>query len=335
MTYKIIDDQFDRTTFNQHAYHPLQSFEWGEVRKNTGVSILRIGEFDQNTLINVFTMTVHSIPHTSFKIGYIPRSVLPSEKLLTFLTTYGKTNRFLFLKFEPYEIASDNSRRLIQNLRHTISNFQESAHPLFPKWTQTLDLSADEDTLLKNMKSKTRYNMRYAIRKGIMVREESNDKGFNVFSDLYFTTTKRQKYRGHDQSYHQAIWDGLKNKYAHILVAYYNSMPLAAYELFLFKDRFYYPYGGSSPEHRELMASNLLMWEAIKLGKNLKAQTFDMWGSLPPSYDRNGKWSGFTRFKEGYGTEFVEFVGSYDLVINPVLYPLFSMMYYFRSKLFL
>ena len=80
------------------------------------------------------------------------------------------------------------------------------------------------------------------------------------------------------------------------------------------------------------MASNLLMWEAIKLGKKLGAKKFDMWGSLGPNYDTDDPWSGFTRFKEGYGTKFVEFTGSYDLVINKNLYKLYNLADKFRGQ---
>ena len=73
------------------------------------------------------------------------------------------------------------------------------------------------------------------------------------------------------------------------------------------------------------------MWEAIKLGKKFIAKKLDMWGSLPPNYNPKHSWSGFTRFKEGYGTKFVEFVGSYDLIINPLLYKLYNSIYYLRN----
>jgi len=154
-----------------------------------------------------------------------------------------------------------------------------------------------------------------------------------VFSRLYFDTCRRQKYFGHTPGYHRTIWQSLKDSTAHILIAYFAGIPLAAYELFYFKDTFYYPYGGSSAEYRNLMAPNLLMWEAIRLGKKLGAKKFDMWGSLPPDYDKTDPWSGFTRFKEGYGTDFVQFSDSYDLVINPLMYKAYNTLYTLRSLL--
>jgi len=47
---------------------------------------------------------------------------------------------------------------------------------------------------------------------------------------------------------------------------------------------------------------------------------FDMWGSMDQNPDPNDPWFGFHDFKRKFGPEHVEFIGSYDLVINPVVY---------------
>jgi lipid II:glycine glycyltransferase (peptidoglycan interpeptide bridge formation enzyme) len=45
-----------------------------------------------------------------------------------------------------------------------------------------------------------------------------------------------------------------------------------------------------------------------------------MWGALSENPDSDDPWFGFHRFKKGYGAKLVEFVGSWDLVINPAAY---------------
>ena len=126
---------------------------------------------------------------------------------------------------------------------------------------------------------------------------------------------------------------------AHLLIAYYQphetagQIPLVAWILFLYKDVLYYPYGASSDQYKQTMASNLIMWEAMKWGKKHGAKLFDLWGALGPNPDPNHSWYGFHRFKEGYGGELVEFVGSYDLVINPLLYSVYNVLYPLRQKL--
>jgi lipid II:glycine glycyltransferase (peptidoglycan interpeptide bridge formation enzyme) len=319
---EIIQDDYSPEEFSKQALHPLQTWEWGEARKKTGVEVLRLGNGK-----NVYQLTIHQLPITNHRIGYLPRSVFPTKEVLDFLFDYGRKNKIIFIKIEPYIQKS----QIINNKLQMNFKLQISKHPLFPAWTQILDLNKSEDELLKSFHSKTRYNVRLAEKKGVVVREMSNEKGFEIFSKLYFETCKRQKYLGHTPKYHKIIWDSLKKDIAHILIAFFNDVPLAAYEIFCFKDVCYYPYGGTSLEYRNFMASNLLMWEAIKLGKKLGAEKFDMWGSLGPNYDANNPWSGFTRFKEGYGTKFTELIGSYDLVINPCLYKIYNAIYSLRE----
>ena len=68
-----------------------------------------------------------------------------------------------------------------------------------------------------------------------------------------------------------------------------------------------------------------MMWEAIRFGKNQGAKMFDMWGALGPNPNTHDSWYGFHRFKEGYGAKLVEFTGTYDLVLNPPLYPIYNL----------
>ncbi|PJE66506.1 peptidoglycan bridge formation protein FemAB, partial [Candidatus Shapirobacteria bacterium CG10_big_fil_rev_8_21_14_0_10_36_6] len=100
--------------------------------------------------------------------------------------------------------------------------------------------------------------------------------------------------------------------------------------VFKLKDRFFYPYGASLDLHREVMAPTLLMWEAILYGKSLGKRSFDMWGSLGPDANASQQGFGFHRFKQGYGGNLVQFVGTYDLVINSNLYKLYKLVDKYR-----
>lgn len=324
MTIDIITSDTDKRIYDTKVSHPLQSWKWGEAREKMGLEVLRVGEYNQGHLVSVYQISFHKIPFTPYKIGYIPRSQLPSRQILNWLLSYGKKNNVIFFKFEPNIVKNNITIK-------QFSNFIVSPHPLFPLWTQVIDLTKTKEELLETMKPKTRYNIRIAEKKGVVVKEQSDNEGFKIFLKLYFETCKRQKYYGHNPDYHRTVWKHLNDGIAHILIAFYNKEPLAAYELFYFNKTLYYPYGGTSLSYRNLMASNLLMWKAILFGKELEATTFDMWGSLPPTYDNSHSWAGFTRFKEGYNTQFVEMVGSLDFVVDRPLYSLYTSAYKVRS----
>jgi hypothetical protein len=72
MTIQIIADDFNKEEFNAAAWHPLQTWEWGQARKETGVEVIRLGEFEGSNLKNVFQLTLHKIPKLQYKIGYLP-----------------------------------------------------------------------------------------------------------------------------------------------------------------------------------------------------------------------------------------------------------------------
>ncbi|NTU72928.1 peptidoglycan bridge formation glycyltransferase FemA/FemB family protein [Candidatus Roizmanbacteria bacterium] len=330
MTISILPETFNSQEYNTHAHHPLQAWQWGEGRKRLGTEVLRLGEYDNEKLTRTYQLTLHPIPYTSFKLAYMARSVFPSVACLDFLREYALKNNIIFVKLEPDELKSEKRTEQIAKIK----DLKLSSHPLFPSWTLILDISKPEEVLLNEMKPKTRYNIRLAQKKGVTVREESNEVGFKIFSKLYFDTCHRQKYFGHSPHYHQVVWEAMKEGIAHIVIAYYQNTPLAAYELFYFDNKLYYPYGGTSTEYRNLMGANLIMWEAIRLGKSLGATVFDMWGSLGPMPENSTHpWAGFTRFKEGYNAVHTEMIGSYDLVVNPLAYTLYSGAYKLRSGL--
>lgn len=335
MDIKIIDDKKEfYSSWEKIAIHPLQSWWFGQAREELGIEVLRIGQFVKNKLRNIYQISLHPL-FSKYKIAYLPRSIFPDTEVLDYLSQWGKRNHVVFVKIEPYiEKVKFYSLMAESKLKiEDYKNLKESVHPLFPQWTQMIDLKKNEDELFKNLHYKTRYNIRLAQKKGVIVRQMDNNDGFAIFVKLYFETCRRQKYHGHNHHYHQIIWKNFKEKIAHILIAFYRDIPLAAYQLWFYKKKLYYVYGGSSDQYRHLMASNLLMWEAIRFGMKLKAEIFDLWGSLPPNYSSVHPWAGFTRFKQGYGGKFVQFVGSYDLIINPFLYQLYTLVYPVRQFL--
>lgn len=313
----------ERKAYNKVVTHPLQSYEWGEFREKTDVKVLRLGIYEKETLVDGFTLTIHKLPRTSATIGYLPKGVMPDTSLLKELRVLGKKEKCIFIQLEP---NVRNSKEAKNKLLHL--GLKVAVHPLFTKFTFVLDLTPSEEELMKSFHSKTRYNIRVAQRHGVTIAERNTPDAFASYLALTEETTKRQKFYAHTRNYHTLQWETLpheaKSPFAtlssHLLLANYNKKTLAAWILFVFKDTLYYPYGASSTEHKETMSSNLIMWEAIKFGKRLGLKKFDMWGALEPEPDINDTWYGFHRFKQGYHPEHVEFVGSYDLVINPVLY---------------
>ncbi len=277
--------------------HPLQTKEWGEFRKEWG----NVVEYSKSGLI-IFS----KIPYTKFTIGTIIRGQEPTKKDILEIERIGKEKKAIFIKLEPNVIKTD---KLIKSLRNW---GLVEGKTLFTPTSFWIDLTKSEEELLKSFSSKTRYNIRLARKHGVKVEMDNSDHAFEKYLELTDETNKRQGFYSHTHRYHRLMWKHLKGKVANVLVAKYNNEIISTWVLFNNDKFLYYPYGASTNKHKEVMANNLMMWEAIIFGKSKKLKTFDLWGR------EEGK--GFTRFKEGYNPEVVEFVGSWDLIINKPLY---------------
>jgi len=323
----------DRIEYNRLVTHPLQSFEWGEFRKEEGIKIVRIGFYDENKLKSGFTLSIHPIPKTKWNIGYLPKGTFPNKELLKILKETGKKYNCIFIQLEPNEIHSQENDKILLDL-----GLKKAAHPLFTKYTFILDLSKSEDELMASLHPKTRYNIRVAQKHNVIISEKNTTESFQKYLEITNETTKRQGFFAHTDEYHRLQWQVLSHTSkipynelsSHLLVATYNKKILVTWVLFVFKDSLYYPYGASSNEHRETMASTLMMWESIKFGKRLGLKKFDMWGALGPEPDEHDSWYGFHRFKQGFRPQPVEFVGSYDLILNKPLYFIYKISDKFR-----
>jgi len=299
--------------------HPLQSAQWGKFRERTGVKVI------QN---NGIQLTVHKIPHTKLNIGYFPKGGIINKEIIETLKKIGRENKCIFIQIEPNIEKDKITQKKIINL-----GLVPSTRPLFTKYTFILDLTKSEEELLKNMHPKTRYNIKLAQKKGVQVEEDSSDQTFEEYLKLTKETTQRQNFYAHSEKYHQLMWKTLKtqnqdtNKLsAHLFKATYKNEVLVTWIVFVYKDVAYYPYGASSNKYREVMASNLMMWEVIRWAKKMGLKKFDMWGALGPNPDPKDPWFGFHRFKQGYGGTLTEFIGSYDLVLDKKLYLIYNLL---------
>lgn len=293
--------------------HITQSPKWGEFKTRTGTPAVRCGEVQ---------FTLHKIPLIPYHIGYCPK-INPEKINWEEIRRIGKENRCVAIRFDCPNVIKGYKSEELENI------FQEhgvkAPRSTFAKHTVLLDLTPNEETLLAQMKSKTRYNIHYAERHGIRVEEQTNEEGLEIFLNLQRDTAKRQKFLIHPDAYYQTLFETLNpHGMVRILVAKHEENNLAAYMLLSYQGVLYYPYGGSSTEKRNFFPSNLLMWEAIRLGKHLGCHLMDMWGATA---DENDPWWGFTRFKLGYGGKLVEFIDSYDLVVNKPIYKAFNLAY--------
>lgn len=289
--------------------HPLQTAAWAQFRSAMGISTEKISSG---------YISFHPVPHTPWTIGYMPKGPMITKKLLQEAEKVGKIHQAIFIQLEP-NISVEKKATVPVD-----TTLKPSHHPLFTKYTFIIDLTKSEQELLQAMHPKTRYNIRLAEKHGVTIQEDNSHRAFLEYLRLEEETTKRQRFYAHNRTYQETMWRTMRDAgIAHLFTATYEGETLAAWVIFVHDGVMYYPYGASSRNHREVMAPNLLLWELVKWGKLQKLQAFDLWGAMGPNPDPNDPWFGFHRFKLGYHPDYVTFIGSFDLILRPVLYRLY------------
>lgn len=199
--------------------------------------------------------------------------------------------------------------------------FRRASAEIQPPSTVVLDLSADEDGLLARMKSKTRYNIRLAEKKGVEVIE-GTEPDLDLWYDLYRETSLRDRIALHGREYYRTLFrvhaadgtGGLK-----LLLARAEGEVIAGIVLLIHEGRATYLYGASSNAKRNLMPAYALQWRAICEAKSAGCTTYDLFG-IPPDDDPAHPMHGLYRFKTGFGGTVLHRPGCWDYPLRSAAY---------------
>jgi lipid II:glycine glycyltransferase (peptidoglycan interpeptide bridge formation enzyme) len=296
--------------------HLLQTAEWGELKSAFGWTPARIIHGNDGVQI-----LFRKLP-LGFTIGYIPK--VESGKwgvdngIWREIDSVCKKHRAIFCKLEPDAWEGE--------FIFPLSSFILSPHNIQPPRTITLDISGSEDDILARMKQKTRYNVRLAEKKGVIVRAWDDLDGFHQMMQV---TGGRDGFGVHSLEYYRRAYELFHpTGMAELLVAEYEGQPLAALMVFARGQRAWYVYGASNDQERNRMPTYLLQWEAIRWARSHGCTEYDLWGvpdedepKLEAEFEsrHDGLW-GVYRFKRGFGGTLKRAMQAVDRVYNPLLY---------------
>lgn len=316
--------------------HILQTQFWGELKSHFGwtPSWLVKGDLGAQILTQKLPL--------GYQVAYIPRGPVSSSgsvinhpdwlALQKELDDYCAAERVVFLKMEPdlweADLTGDST---------PFPGFRFSSHSIQPPRTMLVSLEGTEDQILARMKSKTRYNIRLAEKKGVTVREITS---VDPFYDLLEGTSDRAAFGIHTREYYQKTFQIFHPQGAcAIFLAEFQGIPLASIMVFRFGERSWYFYGASSDQYRQLMPTYLVQWEGMRWAKTHGCRSYDLWGVPDEDFDAleenftsrsDGLW-GVYRFKRGFGGQLLRSSGPWDRIYIPYLYTLYRMRARFQG----
>lgn len=305
--------------------HLLQTASWGDLKSEFGWEVVRVAQGAVGAQV-----LFHDLP-LGFSIGYIPKGPVGGEGEIG-----DRLQAWQALWPEIDQLCRDRNAILLKveldfweqgdSLDGQLDQFLPSTHPIQPPRTILIDLQGEEEDLLARMKQKTRYNIRLAHKKNVIVRSSSN---LDLFYNLMEITGERNEFGVHSQDYYRRAFELFHPRgECQLLVAEFDHQPLAAIMVFLHGKRAWYFYGASTNLQRQRMPTYLLQWEAMRWAQAQGCIQYDLWGIPDEDEDvleeeftsrSDGLW-GVYRFKRGFGGQICRALGPWDRVYKPVMY---------------
>ncbi len=309
--------------------HVLQTWDWGEVKAQTGWAMHPWRIEVAGRPVGQALVLRRPLPGLPWAFGYVPKGPIldwaSSDDVRTVLHALGLLARrlgLLFLKIDPdVDPQSSVGRQVTALLRE--QGWRPSPHAIQFRNTVLVDLRGEEADLLARMKSKWRYNIRLAVRRGVRVRL-GTEEDLPTFYALYEETARRDGFLIRPYGYYERVWRHfLARDMAALLLAEWESRPIAGVMVFFWHRRAWYMYGASAGgEVRRHMPNHLLQWEAMRLARSRGCEVYDMWGAPDHLSEEDPMW-GVYRFKIGFGGVFQPWIGPWDLPVHPRAYALY------------
>jgi peptidoglycan pentaglycine glycine transferase (the first glycine) len=309
--------------------HVLQSWEWGVFKSRYGwqpARYLWIEDDHPCAAASVLARrpgrrpaTVIYVP-TGPALDYGDQALL--EQVLAHLEATARRERALFVKIDP-DVRADTKtgKAVVETLRHR--GWRTSCEQIQFRNTMLLDLARSPDELLAAMKSKWRYNVRLATRKGVRVRR-GTPADLPLLVEMYSETAARDGFVIRPEDYYRDAWGAfVEAGLAQPLIAEVDGEPVAMVLIFRFAARAWYMYGASRAIHRDKMPNHLLQWEAMQWAQEQGCGVYNMWGA-PDVLDESDPLWGVYRFKGGFGGEFVRHIGAWDFPASRLGYWLYT-----------
>ena len=316
-----------------------QSHSWGQILASEGKEIEYLTVVEGEDVLAEVMVSYEKL-FFGFKYAFSPKGPVISKKLkvesykviMNEFIKYLKEKKCIFWRIEPnmdFQLSTFN-------FQLSTFNFQLiKIKDVNPSSTLVVDLSKTPEEILAGMHPKTRYNIGLSKKKDLRIEEK---KDLNIFWDLMNKTGQRDAFRLHPKKHYEKILD---SELTSQVIIYFENKPIATGVFVRFGQTFTYLYGASDHEYRALMAPYLVQDFGLNKAKNEGFKYYNFFGIAPIKKDETGEWiydekhqyAGVTRFKLGFGGEYVATSGTFEIPLSYKVYKVIKCIKSLRSLL--
>jgi peptidoglycan pentaglycine glycine transferase (the first glycine) len=311
--------------------HIMQSRGWAFVQVAAGWRPLFVSLRDGSATRAAALVLRRGIPGTGLSLLYAPRGPVLDwtdphivRRFADGLQALARQERAFLLQCDP---AVPADQRAAHRAMAQMGFHVHEKHGLFrigqPLRVMRIPVGryGGPEGLFKSLHHKTRYNIRLAERKGVLVVPRTDREAVDIFYRALMHTATVKGFAVRSFGYHEAIWKHcVQAGHGEYLFAEHDGELLAAILVLRFGAVAWYMYGASTSEKRNFMAPHLLQWTALSRAWDAGCRCYDMRGVYAANPTAGDAEYGVYDFKRKFSAELVTFIGEYDMVVKPWAY---------------
>ena len=306
------DAAWDRFVAESSAPSFLQATPWGVVKRANGWRSARIVVDAPSGPVGAQVLVRHPRPLPK-GFGYAARGPISTGPLdAAVLGAFTEAARraaaglgIAHLRMDPELEDPDGS---VASILRELG--WRPAPEIQPHSTRVIDLTRTEEEFLADLRKKTRQSLHKAQDDGSTVITAERDR-LPDFHRTLAGTMDRVGLPFRSVGFFRDLWDAYAPAGQAMLLLAETPEGEVVSGTFLvgWGPRIVALYGGTNAEGRKRNSKYLVNWEAFRRAKAAGYQLYDLWG-LPNE--------GITYFKAGWGGHEVQYVGAWDLVVDPL-----------------
>lgn len=299
-----------------------QNVEWIDVKKNWGheaVYVEENGEIVAAMLILIKKVLGQSIFYAQAAPVCDVYNIDLVEKLMDEVDKLAKKHKAFVFQMDPDVEATKELRDKYVEKGFKVTelgdNFDQS-NLIQPIYTFEKKLNfKNEEELMKTFNSKTRYEIRYSLKKGVKFEHGNTEDLVKRFFKVHKETCIRKKIAYREYEYYKNLMDAMGDK-ARIYVASHEGDDIATGLAINIGYEVFYVYAGTSNIKRNLNASKQIIYQMMVWGVETGAKKFNMGGFM-----HLDKKSGLYIYKSSFAGEegLKRKIGQIDKVYNPFM----------------
>jgi lipid II:glycine glycyltransferase (peptidoglycan interpeptide bridge formation enzyme) len=297
----VLSDSLEDGDWDEYlARHPLghheQTCGFARIRRAHRFDAFRIVARDRGAVVGGAQVLVRRTPAGRFALvsqGPVFDSDEAARAIVSALDERARSAGIDWLRIVAYR----SQERIAAACR--AHGFAPSGGAWFDEQTSLVDLSLDEQRLLEGMHKKSRYNVKYAVRQGVVV-EAGGEADVEAFHRLLSGTASSKAFPVLPAWYFSYLWRlfGTRGK-LHLLVARHQGKAVAARIDTIVGDVACANWSAVERVKPDVKANYLVEWEAIRRAKAMGCRWLDVGGvSLDPS-------ESVSQFKRAFGGRLV------------------------------